>query len=172
MRRMTGMIVVMALVAVVGPASAGKIGFVDAERAVMQVKEGEAKVKEFEAWAESEQKKVEVAAARVTEIRQQIAQQQSIASQETLDRLGRDELEARRSFEDAKRDFERSVSVKQEEYLAEIALKVGKVSSDYGKANGFDAILILKAQPIIYLSEEADLPDTIIRRYNERVAGS
>ncbi len=168
MRRMTGILVVMALVAAVGPVSAGKLGFVDAEKVVMQVREGQAKVKEMAAWAEGQQKIVEAAAAVVTDIRQQIAQQRSIASPETLERLGRDELNARRTFEDAKRNFEREVSAKQEEYLAEVAVKVGTVASDYGKANGFDAILVLKGQPIIYVAEEADLTEIVIRLYNQR----
>ena len=171
MRRMTGMFVVIMLVAAAGPALAGKIGFVDAERAVTQVKEGQAKVKELESWAVPQQKKVEAAAALVADIRQQIAKQQSIASPETLDRLRREELDARRTFEDGKRNFERDLSAKQDEFLAEVAIKVGKVASDYGKANGFDAILVLKAQPIIYLSEDANLTDTIIRLYNERFPG-
>lgn len=168
MRRMTGVFMVMALMAAVGPALAGKIGFVDAERAVMQVQEGQAKIKEFEAWAAPQQKKVEAAAARVTEIRRQITQQRSVASPETLDRLGRDELEARRAFEDANRDFERDQSAKREQFLGEVAVKVGKVASDYGKANGFDAIFVLTAQPIIYLSEEANLTDAVIRLYDQR----
>lgn len=162
----------MALVVVVGTAEAGKIGFVDAERAVMQVQEGKVKVKELDAWAKSGRQAVETSAARVAELRQQIAKQRSIASPETLERLGREELDARRSFEDAKRNFERDLSTKQDEFFADIAVKVGRVASDYGKANGYDAILVLTAQPIIYLSEDADLTDTVIRLYNERFPGS
>ncbi len=168
MRRLTGKLVVLMMVVAVGPASAGKIGFVDAERAVMQVQEGQAKVKQLEGWAQPQQKKVEAAAARVAEIRQEIARQRSVGSPEALERLAREELDARRVFEDSKRNFERNLSAKQEEFLAEVAIKVGQVASDYGKANGFDAILILKAQPIIYLSDEADLTDLVIKLYNQR----
>lgn len=172
MRRITGILVMMVLVAAVGTAAAGKIGFVDAERAVVQVQEGQVKVKELDSWAENARKAVETSAARVTELRQQIAKQRSIASPETLERLNREELDARRSFEDAKRNFERDLSIKQDEYFADVAVKVGRVASDYGKANGYDAILVLKAQPIIYLSEDADLTDIVIRLYNERFPGS
>ncbi len=168
MRRNICILVVMLMVAAVGPASAGKIGFVDAERAVMQVDEGQVKAKQLEAWAQPEQKKVEDAAARVAEIRQEIARQRSVGSKETLDRLGRNELDARRVFEDAKRNFERDLSTKQDEFFAGVAVKLGRVASDYGKANGYDAILVLKAQPIIYLSDEANLTDIVIRLYNQR----
>lgn len=160
--------VLTVLVADAGPAAAGKIGFVDAERAVVQVEEGQAKVKELEAWAQTQQKNVEAASARVAEIRRQIAQQRPVASQETLERLSRDEVQARRQFEDAKRNYERELSTKQDEFLGDVAIKVGLVASDYGKANGYDAIMVLKAQPIIYLAEEANLTETIIRLYNQR----
>ena len=168
MRRLIGILVVVLMIVAVGPASAGKIGFVDAERAVMQVQEGQAKVKQLEAWAEPQQQKVEAAAARVAEIRQEINRQRSVGSPETLDRLGRNELDARRLFEDAKRNFERDLSTKQDEFFAEVAVKVGRVASDYGKANGYDAIMVLKAQPIIYISDEANLTDLVIKLYNQR----
>jgi len=168
MRRMTGLVVVLALMMVGGPVWAGKIGFVDAEKAVMQVQEGQAKVKELEAWAEVEQNKIEAAANRVNELVQQITTEQAVASAETIDRLKRDELEARRAFEDAKRNFERDLGTKRDAALGEVAVKVGKVASDYGKANGYDAIFVLTAQPVIYLSEESNLTDTVISLYNQR----
>lgn len=167
MRRIV-LLLVVALMAVAGPAAAGKIGFVDAERAVVEVKEGLAKIKALEAWAKPQQQAIEAASSRVNEIRQQIAQQRPVASPETLERLGRDEVEARRIVEDAKRNFERDLSTKQEQFLGDVAVKVGTVASEFGKANGYDAIMVIKAQPIIYLAEEADLTDTIIRLYDQR----
>ena len=77
-------------------------------------------------------------------------------------------MDARRAFEDAKRNFERDLTAKQDEFLGEVAVKVGKVASDYGKANDYDAILVLQAQPIIYLAEESNLTETIIRLYDQR----
>jgi len=165
---MIGLVVVILSVVAAGPVWAGKIGFVDAEKAVMQVKEGQAKVKELEAWAEVEQNKVKAAADRVNEIRQQLSKEQSVASQDSVDRLKRDELEARRAFEDAKRIFERDLGTKRDAALGEVAVKVGKVASDYGKANGYDAIFVLTAQPIIYLSDESNLTEIVVRLYDER----
>jgi outer membrane protein len=150
------------------PVLAGKIGFVDAERAVASVAEGKAKLRELQDWAAPERAKVEQLGARVNEIRQQITAQSSVASQQVLDRLRDDELNARRAFEDGKRDFERRLDKKQNDLLGDVALKVGTVASDYAKANDFDAIFVLKAQPLIYVAESADLTDEVIRLYNER----
>ena len=150
------------------PVVAGQIGFVDAERVVATVDQGKAKLKELEAWAVPERQKVEGLSARVAEVRKQISDQSSVASPEVLGRLREDELNARRAFEDAKRDFERRLERKQGELLGDIAVKVGTVATDYAKANGFDAIFVLNAQPLIYVSESADLTDQVIRLYNER----
>jgi Skp family chaperone for outer membrane proteins len=150
------------------PAMAGKIGFVDAERAVAQVKEGQAKIRALEEWARPEQRRVEAMGARVNELRQQITQQQSVASAEVLEQLRQEELQARRQFEDASRDFQRQLDTKQTEFLADVAVKVGTVATDYAKANDYDAVFVLNAQPLVYVSPAADLTETVIRLYEER----
>jgi Skp family chaperone for outer membrane proteins len=150
------------------PAFAGKIGFVDAERAVITVDEGAAKVKELEAWAGPERKRVEGLGDRVNELRQQIAAQRRVASEEIVKDLETQEIQARRAFDDARREFERMLDQKQSEALGQVAVKVGTVASDYAQANGFDAVFVLNAQPLVFVAESADLTDTVIRLYNER----
>jgi Skp family chaperone for outer membrane proteins len=153
---------------VAAPASAGKIGFVDAERAVAEVDEGRAKLSELDEWAKPKRDRIEQLGARINELRQEISQKQAVASEEAMQSLQQDELQARRDFEDSRRDFERDLEQKQNEFLADVAVKVGTVASEYGKANDFDAIFVLKAQPLIYVRESADLTETVIRLYNER----
>ena len=160
--------VLAALMLVTVPAMAGSIGFVDAERAVASVKEGQAKLAEFEAWAEPQRQRVEALLKTLNDLRQQINQQSAVAAEEALQQLREQELAARREYEDARRDFQRQVETKQNEFLADVAVKVGTVASEYGKANGFDAIFVLNAQPLVYVSESADLTDTVIRLYDER----
>jgi len=42
------------------------------------------------------------------------------------------------------------------------------VASEYGKANDFDAIFTLQAQPLIYIADGADVTATVIRLFDER----
>jgi outer membrane protein len=151
-----------------GWAGAGTIGFVNAERAVVEVGEGKAKLRELDAWATPRRKQLEDAASRVAELRERIDNQTGVATEESLKRLRQEELEARRQFEDAKRAFERELTKKQDEFLSDVALKMGTVASEYGERNGYDAIFVYEAQPLIYVSDEADLTETVIRLYNER----
>ncbi len=150
------------------PSLAGKIGFVDAERAVVNVEEGKVKVRELEAWADPERARVEALAAKANEIRQKLAAQGRVASPEIVSQLQEEDRRATRAFEDARRDFERTLEKKQNEFFADVAVKVGEVASDYAKANDFDAVFVLQAQPLIYVAPSSDLTDTVIRLYNER----
>jgi Skp family chaperone for outer membrane proteins len=168
MRYTVGCALLIGCLLAAAPAVAGKIGFVDAERAVASVEEGQAKLKSLDEWARPERERVEGLRDRVNELRQQIAQQRPVASAEALQAVEQEELEARRAFEDARRTFERELEVKQNEFLADVAVKVGTVASDYGRANDFDAIFVLKAQPLVYVAESADLTEVVIRMYNER----
>jgi len=158
--------VLVLLVAV--PAMAGKIGFVDAERAVVTVDQGAARVKQIEAWALPEKQKVEQLGMRVDELRQQIAAQRRVASPETITELETQEVQARRVFDDARREYERQLEQKQSELLGEVAVRVGTVATDYAKTNEYDAIFVMNAQPLIYMAESADLTDTVIGLYNEQ----
>jgi outer membrane protein len=167
-RRPNLLLISAVLLTMAAPSFAGRIGFVDAERAVVSVEEGKVKMRELEAWAGPERERVEGLAAKASEARNQLAAQARVASAETLSALQEEERRATRAFEDARRDFERQLEKKQNEFLAEVAVKVGQVSSDYAKANDFDAILVLNAQPLVYISPEIELTDTIIRLYNER----
>jgi outer membrane protein len=147
---------------------AGKIGFVDAERAVASVHEGQEKLKELEAWAAPEQRRVEALANQVNELREKINQQRAVASQQAMQDLQNQERQALRAYEDARRKFERDLEAKQTEFLSDVAVKVGTVASDYGRDNDYDAIFVLKAQPLVYVRESADLTDTIIKLYDQR----
>ncbi len=149
-------------------ALAGKIGFVDAERAVATVKEGQAKVRELEEWARPQRDRLDDLRTRVTELRDKIVKQRNVASADALTALRDQELQARRALEDARREFERQLDGKQTDLLGEVAVKVGKVASDYARANGYDAVFVLKAQPLVYVADSADLTDLVIRLYDER----
>ena len=168
MRSLKDVAVLATLLLVAVPALAGSIGFLDAERAVATVKEGQAKLSEFEAWAEPERQRVEAMRTKMNGLRQQINQQGAVTAEEALQELREQELDARREYEDAARSFQRQLEIKQNEFLGDVAVKVGTVASEYGEANGFDAIFVLNAQPLVYVAESVDITDTIIKLYDER----
>lgn len=160
-------LVLIAVLAAV-PAMAGKIGFVDAERAVASVAQGEIKLKELEEWANPRREQIEQMRTEALAIRDQIEKQRNVSPPEVVAKLEQDLQTAGRRFEDSGRSFNRELEAKQSELLGEVAQRVGQVASDYAKANDYDAIFVLNTQPMIYVSEAADLTDVVIGLYDEQ----
>jgi Skp family chaperone for outer membrane proteins len=156
-------VVLMAL-----PATAGKIGFLDAERAVSTVQEGKKQLQALQDWATPRQERIEELRAKAVELNNQLNSQRSVASASVLADLEEQLLRAQRDFEDAGRTFNRNVEVKQNEFLSDVATKIGQVASEYAAANDFDAVFMLKAQPLAYVRESSDITDIVIRLYDEK----
>jgi len=167
MRRWIPAVVVL-VVLVALPVSAGKIGFVNAEQAVAQVDEGKQKFEELRAWQEPQQARLDGLRDRVMALRQQLAQSQETANPDALSAIERNELEARRAFEDARRDYERELEARKNAFLDEIAVKISALGKEYAEANDFDAVFLMTAQPMVYVSEAANLTDEVVAMYNER----
>lgn len=161
-------ILVLVMVSAAVPATAGKVGFLDVEKAVSTVKEGRAQMQALEAWAKPRREELEKLRARAVELTNQLAAQRNVASEDVVSQLEKDVVQARRAFEDAGRAFNRDLDAKQGEMLGDVALRLGQVASEYGKANDFDAIFTLQAQPLIYVADGADVTDTVIRLFDER----
>ncbi len=165
---MRATVILMALLVVATSATAGSVAFLDAERAVAEVGEGRLKVAEIEAWAAPRRQELTALATRLTALQERLAKQAAVGSDDSVNQLRGDEAQLRRSFDDARRAFERELTAKQEALLADVAVKVGTVASAYGRERGFDAIFVRNAQPLVYVADAADVTDTVIRLYNER----
>ena len=150
------------------PATAGDIGFLDAERAVGTVKEGQRQLQALEAWANPKRQELEAMRSKGNELGQQLNAQRTIASADVVQALEADFLRAQREFEDAGRAFNRDLENKQNEFLAQVATRVGSVASEYAAANGFDAVFVLNAQPLVYVADKVNITDAVIKRYDEQ----
>ena len=72
MRRLRHAATLATLLLITTPVIAGSVGFLDAERAVASVKEGQTKLREFEAWAEPERQRVEALWTKMNDLRQRL----------------------------------------------------------------------------------------------------
>jgi Skp family chaperone for outer membrane proteins len=168
MKNFVRWILTLVVVCVAVPAAAGKIGFLDTERAVKTVKEGQRQMQVLDAWSNQRTDQVESLRDRVNEIAEQINAQRTIASDEVLTNLENEFLQAKRSFEDAGRALQRDFEAKQEELFAQVATRVRDSAGEYAKANGFDAVLMFETVPLVYVNESVIITDAVIQLYNER----
>lgn len=150
------------------PASAGKIGFLDTETVIRGVQEGRRQLAILDEWGNRKSDEIEAVRDRVVALGRQLEEQRPVASQEAIEQLEKDLLQAQRNLEDAGRALRRELEEKQRELLAEVAIRVRIVATDFGNANGFDAIFPLDAQPLVFIADSAIVTDEVIRLYDQR----
>lgn len=165
MRRLTVLSVLIVLMLSSLPARAGKIGFVDAERAIGEVEEGKKKFADLQKWQAPHQAKLDGLRDQVLALRNQLAQE---TSPEARAEIERNEISATRAFEDARRDYERALENKKQEFLSDIASKIALVGQEYAKKNEYDAVFLTSGQPMMYVAESVNLTDIVVELYNER----
>ena len=150
------------------PAVAGNIGFLDSERAIKAVKEGQRQLEILDTWATQKTAEYDAMQGRVTELSQRLNAQRTVASDEVVRGLEADLLKAQRELEDAGRALQRDFEVKQRELLSAVATRVRDLAGEYASANGFDAIFMLESQPLVYIANSAIITDEVIKLYDQR----
>ena len=163
-RRLFVLIVLLAAI----PAMAGQIGFLDTERAIRTVKEGQRQMQALDAWANQRADEIDRLRERQAEIGQQIDAQRAVASDEVIQGLEQELLQARRDLEDATRQLQRELEAKQREMFAEVATRVRDLAGEYAEANGFDAILMFETTPLVYVDDAVIITDAVVRLYDQR----
>jgi len=147
---------------------AGNVGFLDTERAIKTVKEGQRQLQILDEWATQKSNDVEQMQSRVAELTQQLNAQRTVASADAIRKLEDNLLVAQRNVEDAGRALQRDFEAKQRELLALVATRVRDLAGEYASANGFDAIFMLESQPLVYIANSAVITDPVIQLYDER----
>ncbi len=150
------------------PAVAGDVGFLDTQRAIKTVKEGQRQYQALDAWSSQRADEVEAIQNRETELTQRLNTQRTVASPDVIRQLEESLLQAQRDLEDAGRILQRDFEAKQMELLSQVATRVRDMASEYAEANGFDAIFMLESQPLVYIAESAVITNAVIRLYDER----
>jgi Skp family chaperone for outer membrane proteins len=168
MKNFVRWILTLVVVCVAVPAAAGKIGFLDSERAIKAVKEGQRQFQLLDDWANQRADEIEALQARVNEIAEQINTQRTIATEEVLTNLENEFLQAQRALEDAGRVLQRDFEAKQAELLAQVATRVRNLAGEYARANDFDAILMFETVPLVYVNDSVIITDPVIQLYNQR----
>jgi hypothetical protein len=93
-------------------------------------KDGHRQKQAPDAWANGRADEIEKLRERTAEFARQIDAQRHVASDEAIQGLERELLQARRDFEDTTRDLQRALEAKQREMLAEVATRVRDLAGE------------------------------------------
>lgn len=150
------------------PAAAGQIGFLDSERAIKTVKEGQRQMQILDDWSNRRADEVEALRDRANEIARQINVQRAVSPAETVLQLESELLQAQRALEDAGRALKRDFEAKQKELLDQVVTRMRELTREYAAANGFDAVFMFETTPLVYVSDSVIITDAVIQLYDER----
>jgi len=159
-----GLIVVLSA----APAAAGKLGFLDAQRAVVTVQEGKSQLQVLDDWAKPQRDHLEQLKQQVDRLPEQLVARRRVTPNEPVEQLQDELLQAQRELEDQAREFNREWTARREKILGEVAAKIGTLAAEYAQANDFDVVFLIGAQPLAYYSKTLDITDIVIGLYDER----
>ena len=148
-------------------AATTKIGFVDVEKAVFEIGEGQARFKELQAWAKPRNEELQKLGEEIQRLQQEIQSKRGVTNDDALQELNRQLVQRQREFEDKQRNAKRDYDQKQSVVLKEIGDKMNKIVSTLAKNEGYTAVFILKPNDVIYLAPASDLTEQVVKIYNE-----
>lgn len=144
--------------------AAGKIGFVNMQRAVTECAEGKAAAAEFQKDVEKIRVEMEAEQKVILDLKDEIERKAVVMNEDEKRKLVRE-------FEDKQIDFRRKVEetqvdlqARQQKLFNDIGLKVKQEVLKLGASAGYDAIL--DAGVAIYSDAGSDVTDQVIKAYD------
>ena len=144
-----------------------KIAFVDVEKAVFEIGEGQARFKELQAWAKPRNEELQKLGEEIQRLQQEIQSKRGVANDANLQELNRQLVARQREFEDRQRNAKRDYEQKQSVVLKEIGDKMNKIVSTLAQKDGYTAVFILKPNDVIYLAPASDVTEQVVKIYND-----
>lgn len=151
----------IAMAASVAAAADLKIGYIVTPRLLAESKLGKESSAKLKAKAESAEKGLEKKMGELKKLQEDIQKRMAVLNDEEKAKLGeeyeRQMRDAKRSKEDAQRDFDKTRSQIENDMMT----KFRGVIEKFAKENGYD--LVLDAGTLLYISQKADVTDEVIK---------
>lgn len=170
----SGMVVLMVLVLASGlamaqSASASKVGVVDQDRVLNESEEGQRLKVELEKLRDAKAATIEAKEKEIKELQDQLVNAQLSMSEEKREeisfQLKRRRVEYERLNDDATVEFQEAANRAQKKLL----LMFRDVVRSYGAEKGYT--VILEKNTIYFFSEQVDITDELLARFNQVAAG-
>lgn len=144
-----------------------KVGFVDLVKALNESDAGKKAKTDLEFMIKSKQGVLDEKGKAIEKLRSELEKQASVLSQDA--RKGKEE-ELERLIRDYQRlvaDSQNEVKKKEGEVTGEIVKELRAIVAKFGEEEGYTVILDNAEGLILFSKKDADLTESIIKRYNE-----
>jgi outer membrane protein len=142
-----------------------KIGYVDIRKAVIESDEGKAALKALESMSTAKKTIIEEKAKVIRQKDEELAKQKSILTPEAADERKAEIEKLMAEYRQMIKHSEGEMQKSEAELVQKIMLDLKKLLSIIAGEEGYTAIL--DAPAVLYMPDELNLTDMVIRRFNE-----
>lgn len=165
----TGIVVAMAIMlcAPAAMAQETKIAYIDAQRLILESTPGKEAAGQMEKLQKDKQAQLEKIEANIKRISEQLAAKSPAMSEKAKTDLEDQYQREMRDRERFLKDAQEELRKKEATLIKPIREDLDKIIDEYGRKNGIDLILDIKAPGIIYASDRIDVTKPILDIYNK-----
>lgn len=148
--------------------SAGKIGYVDLQRALNESETGKRAKEEFKVQVDKLQSSLKKQKDDIDSLKEQLEKKALVMKEEERGNLEEDYRKKMRDFERNYKDTQADLQKKDNELTGGIIKDLQQVIHEFGEREGYTLILEATSSAVLYGSKNADLTDEVIRQYNSQ----
>lgn len=161
------LITFISLIAWSAHAAEFKIGYVDLNKALNESEEGKKAVKILEDMVQSKQSVIAEKESEIKKLDEEIAKQASILNPDAI----KDKQDKRdrlmRNYQRMVKDSQDDIQKKRNEFMEDIINQLRETVARIGKEEGYSIIFERVASGILYIPEELDLTNKLIKQFNK-----
>jgi outer membrane protein len=148
-------------------AAESKIGYIDLNMALNQSEQGKKAVATLEEMVKAKQFIIAEKGEKIKKIEEELAKQSSILTEDAIKERKEEREKLLRDYQRMVKDSQEEVQKKQATYMDAIIKELKKIVSEIGKEEGYSIILEKAESGVMFHSENIDLTNTLIKRFNE-----
>ena len=145
-----------------------KIAFVDLRRALNETNEGKRAMKKLQKEKDKLQRKIDKKEKSILKMQEKIKEQQSILSQEALQKKAQDYYQAVQELQQSYGQFQQELAAKEMKATQDILVKMEKIVREIGRAEGYTMIYDQSSGAVVWAPSHLDLTDKLIQLYNKK----
>lgn len=148
-------------------AAAGKVGFIDLQRAVQSTTPGKKAKASMDADYKKRKSGLDKKKADIEKMGQDLEKKKSVLSEEVLGRKQMELQEEMMKFQKTVAENQMELQKKEKELLEPIIKKMQAVIEKVAKEKGFSMVLERQGQNVLFAQADADLTDDVIKAFEK-----
>lgn len=142
------------------------IGYVDLQRAILEVDEGKRAKASLKKAFEKKKVKIKAEEEKLLKLRDEIRAEAAVKKDEEVRARAMDYEKKRLELQEALMREQKELQELEQKELAGITKKMRSVVEEIGKSGGYTLILELQDARLLYAKQHLDLTNEVIRKYN------